>query len=415
MTVKPMNNLQSAELPVMGAISDTPCAKGIDSFGVADKRSAEALRPSRICMPTWRRFARKAYNCGWYEAEDAISNSDDVDLISVEPGKQFHFTELWHRRLVWRDVSRRLAYVNPGLRTIRLTKEYDLLFVHCQTWWELLYFNAIDRWTDHCKTSVCWIDEMWASDLPHYKYWIQSLTRFDHVILGMAGTVQAASEAIGRQCHYVPPAVDALHFTPYPRPPVRVIDAYSIGRRREQIHRSLLKLAEKNGIFYLYDTTQTGGSNVPDYRQHRDLLANLAKRSRYFLVAPGKVDRPEETMGQIEIGFRYYEASAAGAVMLGQAPDCEPFRRMFDWPDAVIEIKPDGSDVRDVLESLAKQPERLSEISRRNAAEALLRHDWGYRWRKILEIAGLEPTPALLAREHCLREMAQIALNPAHL
>jgi Glycosyl transferases group 1 len=362
-------------------------------------------------MPTWRRFAQKAYNCGWYEAEDVISNSDDVDLIHVEPGKRFHLTELWHRRLVWRDVSRRLAYVNPGLPTIRLKKEYDLLFVHCQTWWELFYSNAFDHWKDHCKTSVCWMDEMWTASLPHYKYWIKSLARFDHVIVAMAGAVKAVSEAIGRQCHYVPAAIDTLRFTPFPRPPVRVIDAFSIGRRWGPIHRSLLKLAEKNELFYLYDTLEMGRSIAPDYRQHRDLLANLAKRSRYFLVAPAKCDLPDETKGQVEIGFRYYEGSAAGAVMLGQAPDCEPFRRMFNWPDSVIEIKPDGSDVRDVLESLAKQPERLLQISSRNAAEALLRHDWAYRWSQILEIAGLSPTPALEARKRHLRQLAQTALK----
>jgi hypothetical protein len=137
-------------------------------------------------------------------------------------------------------------------------------------------------------------------------------------------------------------------------------------------------------------------------------VANLAKRSRYFLVAPGKINSPE-TKGQIEIGLRYFEGSAAGAVLLGQAPDCEPFRRLFGWPDSVIEIKPDGSDVRDVLESLAKQPERLSEISRRNAAEALLRHDWGYRWSEVLDIAGLKPTPELEARKRRLRELAGLA------
>ena len=399
----------------MDVYSDTRCAKTLGSAGIANEGSVEALRQPRICMPTWRKFARKAYHCGWYEAEDALSKSDDVDLIQLEPGAQFHFTEPWHRRLVWRDLSKRLAYVNPGLRTIRLTREYDLLFVHCQTWWELFYLNAIDRWKDHCKTSVCWIDEMWASDVPHYKHWIQSLARFDHVIIAMAGTVNAVSEAIGRQCHYVPAAVDALRFTPYPSPPARVIDVYSIGRRSDQIHRTLLKLSEKNGIFYLFDTVQSGGSLVPDYKQHRDLLANLAKRSRYFMVAPGKVDNPEETKGQIEIGIRYYEASAAGAVMLGQSPDCEPFRKMFDWPDAVIEIRSDGSDARDVLESLGQQPERLAEISRRNARETLLRHDWAYRWRKILEIAGLEPTSGLLARERYLQELAQIALNPMQL
>ena len=94
---------------------------------------------------------------------------------------------------------------------------------------------------------------------------------------------------------------------------------------------------------------------------------------------------------------------------MGDAPDCETFRRAFDWPDAVIEIRPGSSDAAEVLAELAAQPERLQEISRRNAAEALLRHDWVYRWKEILAIAGLEPTRAIVARETRLKELAELA------
>ena len=394
----------------MEAISNIRHTGRAGSFEFVREEKVERVRHLRVCMPTWRRFANKAYHCGWYQAEDVFSDCDDVELVAVEPGDRFRTVERWHRRLVWRDISKRLAYVNPGLRSTRLTTDYDLLFVHCQTWWELFYLNAIDGWRDHCKTSVCWIEEMWASELPHYKHWIKSLKRFDHVLLGLAGSVKPVSEAIEKQCHYLPTAVDALRFTPYPTPPARVIDVYSLGRRQEKVHQSLLRLAETGKIFYLYDTIQSGKSTAPDYRQHRELLANLAKRSRYFVVAPAKVDSPGETQGQIEIGLRYYEASAAGAIMLGQSADCESFRRMFGWPDSVIEIKPDGSDVTDILKSLSGEPDRLSEISRRNAAEALRRHDWAYRWTDVLDIAGLKPAPALQARKHRLRELANCAL-----
>ena len=78
-----------------------------------------------------------------------------------------------------------------------------------------------------------------------------------------------------------------------------------------------------------------------------------------LIVAPGKVNVPEETQGQIEVGYRYYEGSAAGTVMLGQAPDCRPFRELFDWPEAVISVRADGSDVADVLGGLVGQEDRL--------------------------------------------------------
>jgi hypothetical protein len=128
------------------------------------------------------------------------------------------------------------------------------------------------------------------------------------------------------------------------------------------------------------------------------------------MVAVAKVDLRAHTHNQIEVPFRYFEGAAAGCVLLGQSPDCNSFGEMFNWPDAVVELQPDGSDVIEVLSKLATQPETLARISRRNAAEALLRHDWVYRWKEILTIAGLEPTPAMKAREAQLQERAAMAM-----
>jgi hypothetical protein len=310
---------------------------------------------------------------------------------------------------MYRDVSRRLAFLNPGLRRVRLTGEYDLLVVMCQTYWDFLFVNAIEGWRDHCRTSVCWLDELWAANLPRYRYWLPSLRRFDHVVLGMHGTVGPLAEMLGRPCHYVPGGVDAIRFTPLPRPPDRVIDFYSVGRKVEAVHRALLELAARGDRFYVHDTLHTGESSTPDHREHRELYASTAKRSRFFLVAPGKVNVPEETRAQAEVGFRYYEGAAAGAVMVGQAPDCAPFREMFDWPDAVVPVREDGADVADVVERLSADPARLRRIADRNTREALLRHDWVYRWRRILEIAGLPPGPRMEARERRLAGLAERA------
>jgi hypothetical protein len=164
-------------------------------------------------------------------------------------------------------------------------------------------------------------------------------------------------------------------------------------------------------MFYVHDTFGGSLSDVYDYKQHRDLFSNMTKRSRYFMVAPGKVDVSDETKGQVEIGHRYYEGAAAGAVMIGQAPHCDAFGEMFPWPDAVVEVKPDGSDVIEVVSRLESLPALALAISQRNAAEALLRHDWGYRWKRIFQVAGLEPLPAMDAREQRLKQLAAIPLS----
>ena len=381
---------------------------GLDqSSGIGQGTGAQAGRRPRICMPTARNFTRRAYQCGQYEAQDVLAEIDDVDLIHLEAEPGFRLKESWQRRLLFRDISKKLIHLNPGLRQVQLTREYDLFLVRCQTWWDLPYINAIQGWKDHCKTSVCWIDELWAAAIPQYKYWLDSLKQFDHVIVSCSGTVAALSEALDRPCLWLPAGVDALRFSPYPEPPARAIDVYSIGRRWDKIHRALLQAAEHREIFYVYDTFPSiAEREVYDHRQHRDLFANMAKRSRYFMVAPGKVDEPGETHGQVEVGHRYYEGAAAGTVMIGQPPNCDVFRQLFDWPDAVIQTRPDGSDILGVLADLDLEPERVAAIRRRNVTETLLRHDWTYRWKEILQVAGMDALPSLSAREHCLKELA---------
>jgi hypothetical protein len=212
----------------------------------------------------------------------------------------------------------------------------------------------------------------------------------------------------------MPGGTDTFRFSPYPNPPARVIDVYSIGRRLEGIHRALYGAALRKEIFYIYDTCPEIADLQPyDHRQHREFLASMVKRSRYFLVAPAKVNRARETSGQIEVSYRYFEGASAGTIMLGQVPECDAYRELFPWPDAVVPLKSDGSDTMDVIDSLNSDRARLSAMSRRNAAESFLRHDWICRWKEIFRCAGLQPTPAMRAREHQLRERASLALQTA--
>lgn len=364
-----------------------------------------------ICMPTARNVTRKAFQSGLYEAQDVLVEIADVDLIHLEATARLHYMERWQRRLLYRDVTKQLIFFNPGVKKIRLAREYDLFVVVCPTHWDLLYVSAIENWKDQCKASVCWLDELWAADLPLCKYWLHALKQFDHVFVGLSGTVAPLSAILNKKCHWLPTAVDTIRFSPYPKPVPRVVDIYSIGRRLEAVHSALLREARRMQWFYVYDSLRSiANLESYDHREHRDVYANILKRSRYFLVAPAKMDTQEETKGQIEIGDRYWEGLAAGAILLGQEPDCLAFRQMFDWPEAMIRIWPDGSDVVEILLELAAEPERVSAISRRNVAKAHLKHDWAARWKEIFRVADLDPPPGLVARENQLLELADMAM-----
>jgi hypothetical protein len=376
----------------------------------ATKVSALSASP-RICMPTWRNFAREAFRCSRYEAQDVLVEIDDVDLICLDMNLAAWFKESWLRFPLYHNVSSKKIFANLGLKRVKkiqLNRDYDVFVAVCTTFWDLFYINAIERWRDHCKISVCWIDEMWAASIPS-KYWLHALSQFDHVFIGCRGTVSALSQAANRRCCWLPGGIDALRFTPFPDPPARVVDVHSIGRRHEGIHRELLKGVERGELFYVHDTVAVANSEAVNHQQHRDLFANIAKRSRFFVVAAAMMNALDKTGGQVETGYRYYEGAAAGAVMIGEAPDCEAYTELFGWPEAVIKIQPDGSDLMAVLSDLGSDPERTAAISRRNTKEALLRHDWVYRWKEMFRVAGIQPSPGLAARERRLRDMAECA------
>ena len=372
------------------------------------------LADPRVCMPTWRAFDRYAYLSCLYESADVLADSCDLDLLEIQAGRGFRTRESWQRRLVWHDPSGLTARLNPGLEPVTVTQDYDLFVIVCQTLKELLYLNSIKGWKERCRTSVCIIDEIYVAEVKQSKNFLRLLRQFDHVFTELRESAEPISEIIERPCHYLTAAVDTLRFTPYPNPPARSVDVHSIGRRRPGIHDALLALARRDGIFYVYDIFEGGAeTRVLNYREHRDLIAAIAKRSRFFMVAPAKWDVPQETRGQVAIANRYFEGAAAGAVLLGQSSATDEFRELFDWDDVVVEIRADGADVEDVLRALAADPERVMRMSRRNAAQALLRHDWVYRWRDLFEHVGLTPGPALLARERRLRELAALAAESA--
>jgi hypothetical protein len=364
-------------------------------------------------MPTWRNFTKRTYKCGLYEAQDVLVDVDDVDLICLDMGWGAWFNEIWLRRPLYHDVSRKLIFANPGLKKVQLSRNYDVFIAVCSSYWDLPCINAIERWRAHCKISVCWIDEMWAAEIPRYKRWHDALSQFDYVFTGYRDSVPVLSKVANRPCYWLPGAVDAFRFSPLPNPPARVVDVYSIGRRHEGIHRELLMAARRGELFYVHDTfANVGNIEVHDHQQHRDLFANTAKRSRYFMVAPAKMDSLRQIRDQVEIGYRYYEGAAAGTVMIGEAPGCEAFSELFGWPEVVMQAKPDGSDIMAVIRDLGSEPERMAAISRRNAKEALLHHDWVYRWNEVFRVAGIEPSPRMMAREQRLKEMAHFVASP---
>ncbi|MBA2747290.1 MAG: glycosyltransferase family 1 protein [Tatlockia sp.] len=161
-----------------------------------------------------------------------------------------------------------------------------------------------------------------------------------------------------------------------------------------------MDLAEQKDFLYIYDTLKY--LFTTNYQYHRVLYQNIVKRSNYFIAYRAKFDLEGETGGQQELNFRFIEAAAGGAVILGMPPQTETFTQSFDWSDAVIELSANASNVAEVIADLNAQPERLKKIHKNNVVNSLLRHDWVYRWGQILDRLGLSHTPKMAQRQASL-------------
>lgn len=360
-----------------------------------------AARP-RVLLFSQRNICEiEVWRAGGREFEDTICEVDSVEVLAPRRGRWFD----QRMRFAQRVGKRSRILLNPGIPKIRLDGHYDLFFAICEKPSELLNIDAVEDWKRHCTTSVCVMAEMWVKDIPTFKSALEVLAKFDYVMSYFAQSVEPLGQATGTTCLYMPPAVDVVRFSPYPNRPDRCIDVLSVGRRLPVVHRALLGMTRGNGMFYVYDTIKD--LHTDDLDEHRSLMASLAKRSRYFVVNPAKCDTPEERGDQSEGGARYFEGTAAGAILIGESPKNGPFNEALGWPDAVVPLPHDPRAIEDVLGGLDRQPERQERIRRTNVVRALLRHDWVHRWETVLGTVKLEPMPELLKRKQRLARLAR--------
>lgn len=360
----------------------------------------------RVLVASLRAVQPTISRCFEYENEDVIARIDDVDLIAggLRPRE---IPKLFHPAL--RTMHRALGTVvnRVGVpEAHHVEREYELFFFHVESSLSLPYLRAIRGWRERCGIAVCRIEELWLESL-QFPEEFRALREFDTVFVGCRASVEPLQEVIGKPVVYAPPATDTLRFCPWPDPAERTLDVYSMGRRAPRTHEELYRHAsEHRGDFhYDYDTRQ-GNSTVIEPAEHRERLANRIRRARFFLVNHAKADRDIDTGGQQEVGFRFFEGAAGGAVMIGCAPDCDPFREHFDWEGAVIPLPYDAPGIVDLLHEWGADPGRLERIRYQNVVHSLRRHDFAHRWRQILETVGLEPRPQLGSRLARLEEHA---------
>src|SRR5271157_6525080 len=112
------------------------------------------------------------FRCAHFEFEDVISQIDSVELLAprVDPSTLRH------------TIAKRIAYhtplaLNPGIQQIPIKAHYDLFLAICGNPTDLLRVSALGNWRANCKTAVCLIDEMWATQMVAYHNFLRMLDK----------------------------------------------------------------------------------------------------------------------------------------------------------------------------------------------------------------------------------------------
>jgi len=350
-----------------------------------------------------------------YEYEDFIQDVSVSSLVEIDPqdyqaienSRRVYkaLRQLDRSRITGNFLSRKFIPKDPKFQIIG---DSTLFLPTFNNPYELFSLQAVEGWRDRCRYAVCYINEVWESDLKKCTYLLELLRDFDYIFIGLHHGVESLSKLVGKPCAYLPIGIDALKFCAYTsNEPFRSINVCNIGRRSDITHRALMGLAIQNHIFYYYDTIASQNVtnaakqitfSVKSPKQHRLLLANLLKRSRYFIVNRAFVNDPSRTGGQSEIPSRFFEGAAAGTVMIGEPPNTQIFQEYFGWDDAIIQVPFDAPHIGEVILELEAQPERVAAIRRTNTINALLKHDWLHRLQVVYDALDLPASEKMQER-----------------
>ena len=356
----------------------------------------------RVLVLSQRDLRPRVSRCVGYEFEGLVAKLSDTEWAVPHQSPAGFLPEVAVNRMNKRFRS--AAVLKAPFPRLEPGDGFDVMLATMQLPSDLTTLAAVPNWRKRTQKAVCYIEEMWAVELDRWQGHIKLLDQFDHVFLGSLGTVDALQARLKTKVSYLPFGVDALRFMAPPGAP-RWIDVMNIGRRSPITHRALLDWADTSERLYYYDSFTPG--DFYDVAQHRRLLAGLMKRTKIAITNRGIGARPFETGGQEELAFRYFEAAAAGAVLLGSPPNTGVTSTIFGWEDALIEAPFDAPMMGEFVGDLLSQSDRVAAISARNTRESLLRHDHVYRWETMLKAVEVKPGDLVEQRKATLLALSE--------
>lgn len=208
---------------------------------------------------------------------------------------------------------------------------------------------------------------------------------FDLCITSFADAVPYLQALTGHQWHAIEQAVPEQIF-PEVAVGERVIDFSSYGRRLERFHKILIDYCNANQLYYDYSMQASRNVQATAQEFYKQYAWHLS-HSKFTISWPVELTSPARAGRLHPVTCRWFEAAAAGTVVVGRPPANEFFNGFF-FPKFVLPVDPDGeaSEIYKVLDHYYQDHESLLYSAAAYRAKQLSSWTWKERVKRMLSL-----------------------------
>jgi hypothetical protein len=240
---------------------------------------------------------------------------------------------------------------------------------------------------------ILYLFDSFEHQLPAINYML-SRTEWDVLITSFEEAVPLLEESTSRKWHAVYQGVKEERFTPAP-PEQRIIGICSYGRRIQRLHEVLLKFCKESNIYYDFTSWQSVRKDIDADDLYRQYAWHLT-HSVFSINLPVEISHPERAGKLHPVTCRWFEAAAAGTIILGMPPRSPTFLEMF--PAGMVNTVDLSGSERDIVLQLRAAWEKRSELLQfAQTIRGSMIHNWSWESRihQIQQLAQLNQTAEL--------------------
>lgn len=218
---------------------------------------------------------------------------------------------------------------------------------------------------------------------------LRSLGAMTRIFVPTPRLVEEQSAFFDVEHVYMPIGVDAVRFGS--ERPDRTIDVNAYGRQSRVLTNYLSDTMNlRDGRYRFNHTDHLASITISDPDRYRAMFWRMLADSKIALAYDPEATGDGDRFDSPFVAQRWYEAIAAGCAVMGRRPPGPETARLFDWPEALIELPEDLEGARTEMVALIDDTDRLAAITRRNHRAALARHDWRHRIDAMADVSGID-------------------------